>query len=192
MSEVLNEKVTSGEENSFSRRRVMAGVAWSVPVILTTVAVPPAAASPGSTQPVPASVKLGAIGAAFAAGSEGQLTIQAPTTFDIQTGSAFTGSSVSYTITITAEKSEQNSKVGIASASPGTGAALPVQQSDKATTFTGTLPTAQADQALRVILGDFTYSKPNKPGTYAYRFDLMVTISGTSIPANSTLTITFP
>jgi hypothetical protein len=49
LSEVLNEKVTSGEENGFSRRRVMAGVAWSVPVILTTVAAPPASASPGPT-----------------------------------------------------------------------------------------------------------------------------------------------
>ena len=45
MSEVLNEKVASGEENGFSRRRVVAGVAWSLPVIATAIAAPAAAAS---------------------------------------------------------------------------------------------------------------------------------------------------
>ncbi|WP_104044906.1 hypothetical protein [Arthrobacter sp. ZGTC412] len=48
MSEVLNAKVIASEENHFSRRRVVKGVAWSVPVIMTTIAVPPASASTGS------------------------------------------------------------------------------------------------------------------------------------------------
>lgn len=46
MSEVLNANVTSSEENSFSRRRVVKGVAWSLPVIATAIAAPAAAASP--------------------------------------------------------------------------------------------------------------------------------------------------
>lgn len=44
MSEVLNEEVGK-EENGFSRRRVVAGVAWSLPVIATAIAAPAAAAS---------------------------------------------------------------------------------------------------------------------------------------------------
>lgn len=54
MSEVLNAEIDGREEKGgISRRRVAAGVAWSVPVILTTVAAPPASASPGPT-PAPA------------------------------------------------------------------------------------------------------------------------------------------
>lgn len=45
MSEVLNEKTTSGKEHGVSRRRVVAGVAWSLPVIATAIAAPAAAAS---------------------------------------------------------------------------------------------------------------------------------------------------
>lgn len=46
LSEVLNAEVDSQEENGFSRRRVVAGVAWSLPVIATAIAAPAAAASP--------------------------------------------------------------------------------------------------------------------------------------------------
>ncbi|MCT9625590.1 hypothetical protein HWD94_10685 [Pseudarthrobacter equi] len=52
LSEILNEEPES-RESGFSRRRVVKGVAWSVPVIMTTVAVPPASASPGPTTPPP-------------------------------------------------------------------------------------------------------------------------------------------
>jgi len=45
LSEVLNEEIGK-EENGFSRRRVVAGVAWSLPVIATAIAAPAAAASP--------------------------------------------------------------------------------------------------------------------------------------------------
>jgi len=45
LSEVLNTDVDSQEENGFSRRRVIAGVAWSLPVIATAIAAPAAAAS---------------------------------------------------------------------------------------------------------------------------------------------------
>jgi hypothetical protein len=42
----LNEEIGS-EESGFSRRRVVKGVAWSVPVLVAAVGVPPASASPG-------------------------------------------------------------------------------------------------------------------------------------------------
>jgi len=58
LSEVLNEKVTSSNENGFSRRRVVAGVAWSLPVIATAIAAPAAAASPGPTPTPTVSAKL--------------------------------------------------------------------------------------------------------------------------------------
>ncbi|WP_052259897.1 hypothetical protein [Pseudarthrobacter phenanthrenivorans] len=45
LSEVLNADVDGKEENGFSRRRVVAGVAWSLPVIATAIAAPAAAAS---------------------------------------------------------------------------------------------------------------------------------------------------
>jgi hypothetical protein len=46
LSDVLNTRVTSSEEGGFSRRRVVKGVAWSLPVIATAIAAPAAAASP--------------------------------------------------------------------------------------------------------------------------------------------------
>jgi hypothetical protein len=49
LSEVLNAEVTSSEEGGISRRRVVKGVAWSVPVIVAAVGAPPASASPGPT-----------------------------------------------------------------------------------------------------------------------------------------------
>ena len=45
MSEVLNAKVSGGKAHGVSRRRVIAGVAWTVPVIATAIAAPAAAAS---------------------------------------------------------------------------------------------------------------------------------------------------
>ena len=45
MSEVLNEQVGQEEKGGISRRRVAAGVAWSLPVIATAIAAPAAAAS---------------------------------------------------------------------------------------------------------------------------------------------------
>ena len=48
LTEILNEGAVA-KESGVSRRRVVAGVAWTVPVILTTVAAPPASASPGPT-----------------------------------------------------------------------------------------------------------------------------------------------
>lgn len=45
MSEVLHAKVTESDKDGISRRRVVAGVAWSLPVIATAIAAPAAAAS---------------------------------------------------------------------------------------------------------------------------------------------------
>jgi uncharacterized membrane protein AbrB (regulator of aidB expression) len=182
LSEVLNAKVISNENSGVSRRRVVAGVAWSLPVIATAIAAPAAAASG-----IPASVTMGAIGTSTAVGSAGSLAVQAPTTFDVQTGTAFTGSSVSYTITIQSVASDQNSRVEITATSPaGTGSST----SGKVTTFTGVLSTSPGNHTLQVALAGFKYTNPNKAGTYTYTVTLTVSVSAT--PVVSTLTITFP
>ena len=190
LSEVLNEKVTSSEENGFSRRRVVAGVAWSVPVILMTVAAPPASASPGPM--VPSSVAWGPVGAKTATGASGSLAIQGPTTFDIQTGTTYAGGSLSYTIVIKADKAEQNALVNVASISSaaGTGAPVAIKQGDKEASFAGTLTAAQGNQKVSVLLNGFTYTKPNKSGQYTYTATLSV--GGIAPSVVSTLTITFP
>lgn len=46
LSEILNEEIES-KESGFSRRRVVKGVAWTLPVLVTAVGAPPASASPG-------------------------------------------------------------------------------------------------------------------------------------------------
>jgi hypothetical protein len=161
-----------------------------LPVILTTVAAPPASASPGPT--VSLSAAWGPVGSSTATGPSGSLAIQAPTTFDIQTGTAFAGGSLSYTIVIKADKAEQNALVNIASISTavGTGAPVAAKQGDKAATFTGTLTAAQGNQKLSVVLNGFTYTKQNRSGQYTYTATLSV--SGLEPSVSTTLTITFP
>jgi hypothetical protein len=92
LSEVLNEKVASSDENGFSRRRVVAGVAWSLPVIATAIAAPAAAASG-----VNAVAAFDGVGSAVAfpeqTASGQNRTGSGPTGFHIKNnGSAITGS----------------------------------------------------------------------------------------------------
>ena len=190
MSEVLNADVDGKEENGFSRRRVVAGVAWSLPVIATAIAAPAAAASPGPT--VSSSVTWGPVGPKTATGPSGSLAIQAPTSFAVQTGTAFAGGSLSYTITIKADKTEQNALVNISSVSSaaGTGSPVTIKQGDKEASFTGTLTAARGNQTLNVVLNGFTYTRPNKSGQYTYTATLSV--SGIVPSVVSTLTVTFP
>ncbi|MGO4186373.1 hypothetical protein [Pseudarthrobacter sp. TAF60_1] len=182
----MNTEVTSSDEGGFSRRRVMKGVAWTVPVIVTAVGAPPASASPGPTD---ASGTWGNVGASTATGSVGSLAVQAPTTFDIKTGTGFKETSLTYTITIPSLGS-QKSLIEIASASPGTGTST-VGKGGKNTTFTGTLTTTPGNHNLHVVLGGFKYTtKPNKTGLHTYTMTL--TVSGTTISTSSSLSITFP
>ncbi|MEO5320422.1 hypothetical protein PV761_17765 [Arthrobacter sp. CC3] len=103
MSEVLNAEVTSSEEGGLSRRRIVKGAAWSVPVIAAAIAAPAASASgfnvaaafdlPTGTVPYPEERASGHnrtgigptgfhivnSGAAISSSISGQITIQ-PTT----------------------------------------------------------------------------------------------------------------
>jgi hypothetical protein len=62
LSEVLTAEATSSEEGGFSRRRVVKGVAWSVPVIVAAVGAPPASASPGPITPPTVNATLDLVG----------------------------------------------------------------------------------------------------------------------------------
>jgi hypothetical protein len=97
LSEVLNADVTSSEENSFSRRRVVKGVAWSLPVIATAIAAPAAAASPTPISATAALVGPATPNITFVSstgtGTGTSRTGTGPTAFQIHnTGSAITGS----------------------------------------------------------------------------------------------------
>lgn len=60
MSEILNEELDT-QESGFSRRRVVKGVAWSLPVLVTAVGAPPASASPGPITSPTVSATLGLV-----------------------------------------------------------------------------------------------------------------------------------
>ena len=119
MSEVLHAKVTGNNENGVSRRRVVAGVAWSLPVIATAIAAPAAAASG-----ISATAVLGgqATAITLVSSSTGQGTSRqgtGPTGFSItNAGAAITGPitgtvNIKPTGTVTAG-------AGIQSLTPGT------------------------------------------------------------------------
>ncbi|MBT2568943.1 hypothetical protein J7I84_21125 [Arthrobacter sp. ISL-85] len=98
----MNAEVDGQEENGFSRRRVVAGVAWSLPVIATAIAAPAAAASPPpisatatwSFGAAPQYSKIGGGGKIYGGAAPATLSLKNTGT------SAFTGT-VSLTVTFT-------------------------------------------------------------------------------------------
>lgn len=101
LSEVLNADVDGKEENGFSRRRVVAGVAWSLPVIATAIAAPAAAASGiSATANLVNPVSSISFVSSTGTGSGTNHTGTGPTAFQItNSGAAFTGA-VSGTVNI--------------------------------------------------------------------------------------------
>jgi hypothetical protein len=121
LSEVLNEKVTSGEENGFSRRRVVKGVAWTVPVIATAIAAPAAAAS-GNMEAL-LDYATGEIATFVQAGSEsvsGQnRSGKGPVAFHVKNSSGAASGAITGTITI-ASAVTTDPRVGVNTFSGGT------------------------------------------------------------------------
>lgn len=190
LSEVLNAEVTSNEKGGFSRRRVMKGVAWTVPVIVAAVGAPPAAASPG---PVAASATLAAPSAVTVIGVT---SLSGPTSFDVQTGSSFAGTSVSYAITIDAEASNQKALISVASVNPSSTAGKTVasgQGNTLMTTYSDNLTASPGNQKLHVAWDRFTVSGTPSKGTFSYVVTLSVTLSpSNSVTSSAILTVTFP
>ena len=188
LSEVLNEEVGKEEKGGISRRRVAAGVAWSLPVIATAIAAPAAAASPGT--PVSASATLG-LASSLAVG--GATSASGPTSFTIQTGSSFTGPTVSYSVTFTARDKNQKALISIGAVSQGSGTNS-VSQNKQSSSFAGSVSAAAGANALTFVLSSFSYTDKATKGTYIYDVALQVTLnSGTTLTAvPSTLTVTYP
>ncbi|WP_454699231.1 hypothetical protein [Arthrobacter humicola] len=186
MSEVLNAEVTSSEEGGLSRRRIVKGAAWSMPVIAAAIAAPAASAS--------VTVASAALGAPVAVNIAGATAASGtgPTSFDIQTGSAFTGTSVSYTLTIESVTQSQKALIAISSVTPGTGTTS-VPQNKKSTTFTSNLSTTAGNHTLHVALNGFSYTETASKGTFTYNVTLTVTVAGApAIVKTSTFSVTFP
>lgn len=190
MSEVLNAEGTSSEEAGISRRRVAKGVAWTLPVIATAIAAPAAAASPG---PVASSATLAAPSAVTVIGTT---SVSGPTSFDVQTGSSFAGTSVSYAITIDAEASNQKALISVASVKPsssegktvalGQGSTLMTRYSDNLTAFAG-------NQRIHVAWDGFTVSGTPTGGTFRYVVTLTVTLSPlNTVTSSAILEVKFP
>ncbi|UKA65942.1 hypothetical protein LFT44_15755 [Arthrobacter sp. FW306-05-C] len=188
LSEVLNANTDEKEGSDFSRRRVVAGVAWSLPVIATAIAAPAAAASPGTT--TPASASLGPLSSFTLAGAT---SASGPTSFTIQTGSSFLGPTVSYSVTFTARDKNQKALISVGGVSQGSGTNS-VSQNKQSSSFSGSVPASAGAHALTFALSTFSYTDKATKGTYIYDVALQVTLnSGTSLTAvPSTLTVTYP
>lgn len=104
LSEVLKENNTTSAESGFSRRRVVAGVAWSLPVIATAIAAPAAAASGlSATAALTGSGSAITFTSSTGTGSGTNHNGTGPTGFQItNAGSAFTGA-ISGTVNIRPE-----------------------------------------------------------------------------------------
>lgn len=156
LSEVLNAEVTSGEEGGFSRRRVVKGVAWSVPVIVTAIAAPAAAASGGTTVAflVPTTVTF----------SGGNRSGTAPKGFAITntSGNAITAS-FSGAIVIT-PVGTVHSQISVTAAAPSIFAATKFNGNESTTgfTYTGAIP-AHGTVEVAFGLGNTENTGSNRP-----------------------------
>lgn len=179
MSEVLNAEVTSSEEAGFSRRRVVKGVAWSVPVIVTAIAAPAAAASPVPTtlsiafaEAVPNTISI-----AKDKGSGLVRTGQGPSKLIVQNASG----TVSGTISIAATGSvDGRAWVGVKNLTNGT---LGTASLGAAHTSTISYTLTGSQSAEHPIT--FYYVDDTKPGPVAgdITFTVTVTVDGSTARA---------
>ncbi|MGK3649145.1 hypothetical protein [Pseudarthrobacter enclensis] len=180
------------EESGFSRRRVVKGVAWSVPVLVAAVGVPPASASTGSNTPVAASATLGEAQSLTITGAK---SASGPKGFVIQTGTDYTGTSIRYTLTIALDK-PQNRKCAVVptSVSPGTGKpVVGTANSGKSTTYTDYVTLAPGNQAINLSLNGFSFSGDSSAGNVTFIVSLSVNVGASTVSSVSTptLSVTF-
>ena len=189
LSEILNEEIGT-EESGFSRRRVVRGVAWTVPVIVAAVGAPPASASPGSISAT-ASWLSGAAPQYSKIGGGGTKYIgSAPETLSLKnTGAAaFTGT-VSVNVTLSPVGSVLVG-IGVESLTPATSAgAVSFAQHVSTSSFlyTGTINAGQTVnfQAL------YNYETINpKPSAVTYSFKMATSVVLTPTAGGASLTLT--
>jgi len=195
LSEVMNAEVTNSEEGGFSRRRVVKGVAWSVPVIVTAIAAPAAAASGiSATATVVGAGSAVAFVSSGGTGAGTNRTGTGPTAFQIQnTGSAITGT-ITGTVSIT-PVGTVDAGIGISSVAPAALASSAYTASHAYNaTFTYTAGIA-AGQALNFPI-QFQYQAlnpgPKKGAGYSYQLTITLTLpDATTRSLAATPTITF-
>ncbi|QDG89427.1 hypothetical protein [Pseudarthrobacter sp. NIBRBAC000502770] len=177
MSEVLDAEIEGTEENGFSRRRVVAGVAWSLPVIATAIAAPAAAASPGpisatatwSYGAAPQYSKIGGGGKIYGGAAPATLSLKNTGT------SAFTGT-VSVTVTMT-PKGTVLVGIGAESLAPAASSgSITYSQHQSTKSFSYSLTNFGAGQT-QVFSITYNYESVNpKPTGVSYYF-----VMGTSV-----------
>lgn len=110
----MNIDVTGNEKREFSRRRVVKGVAWSVPVLVAAVGAPPAAASPGPVTPPAFTVASGPLGMVDIPKQQGSGNLrrgQVPAYLVLENN---TGGTLTGTIGITSTVNSGTARLGLA------------------------------------------------------------------------------
>lgn len=195
MSEVLHANATTSEEKAgISRRRVVTGVAWSLPVFVTAVAAPAAAASG-------LSATAGLVGAGSTAtfvrsGGGGGGTERfgtGPTALQIHNSGGAINGTISGTITITPEGTFA-AGVGVQSITPAALAApsySPTHAFNGTFTYSGGVPNGGTVNFPIQFQYESVNGIPNKV-TYSYVMTMTVRLpDGTTQVLTARLTITF-
>lgn len=191
MSEILHEEVEERNENGVSRRRVVAGVAWSLPVIATAIAAPAAAASGLSAITLLSAASTISL-ASSATGQGTSRTGTGPANFQIiNNGSAITGA-ITGTVNI--------KPVGIVSAGVGihsiTSATLTSSAYTGTHDYNATFTLVQevpAGQTVSVpIFFQYQRVNPAPSGTLAYTLTITLRLpDNTDRVITGTVTVTY-
>ena len=199
LSEVLNAEVDGKEENGVSRRRVVAGVAWSLPVIATAIAAPAAAASG-----VSATAALTGPGSSISfvsssgTGTGTNRTGTGPTGFQItNSGTTFTGAvsgtvNIKPTATVAAGAGVQSIQAGSTTLTLSVASYSGTHEYNATFTYSGGV---NAGQTLNFPMS-FQYERisGSQPSKVTYNYTLTITLrlpDGTSRIVTGALTVTY-
>ncbi|RDV09369.1 hypothetical protein DXK94_13335 [Arthrobacter sp. RT-1] len=187
LSEDLKENDTNSAESGFSRRRVVAGAVWSVPVILTAVAVPPASASPGPaltlSMAFDAPVTQGFSIARF--GNNGVGTARngsGPTKIIVQNASV----TISGTIIVTAAGAV-DSRSWIAPKSLGSSGTATLGTTTWGAARASTTPFSLTGGATAEYPISFQYNDESKPASGSFSYVVSISLGGSEASATSSL-----
>ena len=196
MSEVLNANEDVNEKTGISRRRVAAGVAWSLPVIATAVAAPAAAAS----GPTPTPTSTPATGS-FTSGTQNMTStvstahdrtgMVVPALLSLKNLSGVTGQ-VRVVLTITPPSSAAPA-ISFSTVSLGTSTLAITRPQSNAAEFSATLPAGVT--TLDFAFSGYSYTgKKQDSGTYTVTTVITYIQNGisTQMPTAPSTTIVLP
>ena len=196
MSEVLNANEDVNEKTGISRRRVAAGVAWSLPVIATAVAAPAAAAS----GPTPTPTSTPATGS-FTSGTQNMTStvstahdrtgMVVPALLSLKNLSGVTGQ-VRVVLTITPPSSAAPA-ISFSTVSVGTSTLAITRPQSNAAEFSATLPAGVT--TLDFAFSGYSYTgKKQDSGTYTVTTVITYIQNGisTQMPTAPSTTIVLP